>query len=446
MDLMVLAARTVLAAVFAVAGVAKLADRKGTRALALDVGVPTALAGPLEWLLPLAELVCAVMLIPAATATAGALATLAMLVVFIAGITVSLARGRRPDCHCFGQMHSKPVGWNTVARNGVLSALAVFVILQGDAGGQPGFADTGRALLGSNDARGVVAWPWVVLLGIVGLVAAAALAMTYQLLKQNGRLALRLEALEARFGVDVPQEPGLAVATTAPAVPGEDLSQGLVLLFFKTQGCGPCEAMLPEVAAWRRDHQDRLRIVIIDDKAVADAYLVTATPGAVLIDHGTVASPLAQGREAIRALVVKATLPPPYTQGDLVSPLTLIDIDGNTVDVAQLIGRQTVLLFWNPACGFCLDALDDVKWWEQHRDPQLADLVVIASGDADSNRAQGFRSRVLLDDHFVAGNRFGATGTPSAVIVDARGRVASAVAVGAPEVLALAGSASPARG
>jgi hypothetical protein len=72
-------------------------------------------------------------------------------------------------------------------------------------------------------------------------------------------------------------------------------------------------------------------------------------------------------------------------------------------------------------------------------------MVVVSTGDAEGNRAQGFQSRVLLDSEFAAGTRFGAGGTPSAVIVDELGRVASAVAVGAPEVLALAGSVSPAR-
>ena len=45
-----------------------------------------------------------------------------------------------------------------------------------------------------------------------------------------------------------------------------------------------------------------------------------------------------------------------------------------------------------------------------------------------------------LDDGFAAGSAFGATGTPSAVLVDERGRIASPVAVGAPEVLALVGA------
>ncbi len=49
-------------------------------------------------------------------------------------------------------------------------------------------------------------------------------------------------------------------------------------------------------------------------------------------------------------------------------------------------------------------------------------------------------SPVLLDQNFAAGRAFGASETPSAVLVDAEGKVASEVAVGAPAVLDLAGA------
>ena len=57
-----LIARLVLALIFVVAGVAKLAHRKGSRQAVIDFGVPAPLAGPLGILLPLAELAVAVAL------------------------------------------------------------------------------------------------------------------------------------------------------------------------------------------------------------------------------------------------------------------------------------------------------------------------------------------------------------------------------------------------
>jgi hypothetical protein len=72
--------------------------------------------------------------------------------------------------------------------------------------------------------------------------------------------------------------------------------------------------------------------------------------------------------------------------------------------------------------------------------------LVISSGSFDANREQGFRSRVLLDPNFAAGHVFSAGGTPSALMLDEEGRVASEVRVGASEVLELAGRANASNG
>src|SRR5437016_4772776 len=131
MGILLLLARLPLAAVFTVAGLAKLADRAGSRQALVGFGLPGALAAPLGLLLPLAELAVAVALLPAAWAWWGALGALVLLLLFVVGIGFNLARGRTPDCHCFGQLHSEPVGWPTLARNGILAAIAAFVVWQG---------------------------------------------------------------------------------------------------------------------------------------------------------------------------------------------------------------------------------------------------------------------------------------------------------------------------
>jgi hypothetical protein len=56
MDVALLAARVVLALVFGVAGLAKLADRAGSRQALRDFGVPGWVAHPVGVLLPLVEL------------------------------------------------------------------------------------------------------------------------------------------------------------------------------------------------------------------------------------------------------------------------------------------------------------------------------------------------------------------------------------------------------
>jgi hypothetical protein len=50
---------------------------------------------------------------------------------FVLGIGVNLAHGRKPDCHCFGQLHPEPVSRSTLIRNGLLAVLAGFIVWQG---------------------------------------------------------------------------------------------------------------------------------------------------------------------------------------------------------------------------------------------------------------------------------------------------------------------------
>ena len=123
---------------------------------------------------------------------------------------------------------------------------------------------------------------------------------------------------------------------------------------------------------------------------------VTATPSAVLITAGKIASPLAEGPDAIRELVRGATLPPPVKKGESVPALQLPDLNGGTVDLGSLRGRRTVLLFWSPSCGFCQEMLDDVKKWERDRPLDAPELLIISSGTPEANREQGFRCSIKV--------------------------------------------------
>ena len=120
--------------------------------------------------------------------------------------------------------------------------------------------------------------------------------------------------------------------------------------------------------------------------------------------------------------------------------MKLPDLDGNTVELADFRGEQTLVLFWNPGCGFCQQMLPDLKEWEANSPEDAPKLLVVSAGSEEANKEMGLTSPVLLDQQFAVGRAFGASGTPSAVLVDAEGKVASEVAVGAPGVLELAGA------
>jgi peroxiredoxin len=495
-----LAARLVLAAVFVVSGLGKLADRPGSRQAMIDFGVPQFLAAPAGFLLPLAELATAILLIPLATAWWGGIASLVLLLLFVAGIGVNLARGRTPDCHCFGQIHSEPIGWPTLARNGVLALIAAFIVVTGS-------SDAGTSAVGWLGNRSGMEVVGLVFGVIVALLIVAEAWFLLHLMQQNGRLLTRLEALEAIVanglpaGSALPSAPtgpvaGLPVGSKAPAfslsgLHGETMTLDALravgkptMLIFSDPGCGPCNSLLPEIGKWQREDAAKLNVALVsrgtveanraksaehgltqvllqNDREVAESYLSHGTPGAVVVrPDGTIDSPLAQGAEQIRNLVARTVgrqptipvaaangnrngnaprpTPPPSRVGQDAPAVKLPDLDGKDFSLEQFRGKDTLLLFWNPGCGFCQRMLKDLKEWEEKAPSGSPKLLIVSTGTAEANKAMGLRSTTVLDQGFTTGRAFGASGTPSAILVDARGKIASEVGVGAQAVLALA--------
>lgn len=477
MELALVLLRTGLALVLGTAGLAKLADRAGSRQAMLDFGVSEKLAGPLGLALPVAELIVAVAFIPAATAHAAGLSAALLFVVFLGAMGYQLARGRHPDCHCFGQLHSKPIGPATLVRNGVLLLLAAVVAF-----------NPAPPWLSAFDWTADLGGFETLVLGAILLLVTLVLAegwMVLNLARQQGRMLLRLDEIEARLNgapAKAAGEPpgvrrGLKVGAPAPSFelpslegPSVSLDQlraagKPVLLVSVDLGCGPCTSLTPEVAEWQREHAGALTVAVLTrgsaeanrrklephgiskvllqkGQEVAEQYEAVATPSAVLIDaEGRIAAPVAAGTDDIRRLVERTVRPPKRRAeglpvGSPAPPLTLPDLDGVPFDLHARAGQPTVLLFWNPGCGFCRRMLPDLKSWEAGR---LADsgLVLVSSGAIEVNREMGLRSTVLLGDDFAVGRSYGASGTPSAVLIDGTGRVASGITVGAPGVLAL---------
>src|SRR4051794_35997443 len=131
LDAAALAARLVVAAVFIVAGVGKLADLPGFRGTLRAFGVGERLSRVGAVVLPIAELATAAALLVQPWATWGAAAALLLLVAFTGAIVNALARGDAPDCGCLGALHSAPVSRRQVVRNAALAAPAVFVLATG---------------------------------------------------------------------------------------------------------------------------------------------------------------------------------------------------------------------------------------------------------------------------------------------------------------------------
>jgi protein-disulfide isomerase len=118
--------------------------------------------------------------------------------------------------------------------------------------------------------------------------------------------------------------------------------------------------------------------------------------------------------------------------------VTLPDLHGVETTLQSFQGGLTLVLFWNPSCGFCSRMLDDLRAWEASPPDGAPRLLVVSTGTVEANRDMGLQSTVLLDQGFGTGRAFGVEGTPSAVLVSATGLIGSEVAVGAQAVLALA--------
>ena len=234
------------------------------------------------------------------------------------------------------------------------------------------------------------------------------------------------------------------------------------MLAFADPDCSSCHQLAPELAELQRD-PTRARVAVVitrtdaaaaramasqydwtlavidGDGALADGLDVTGTPAAVAIGPGgLVHSDLAMGPDGVRRLLRSVH----QRDGDDLQLLPDVELDSVDGERASLLasarGAPHLLLFWSPECGFCDAMLDDVRALEKRADTPM---LVVATGDASSNRALGLRSRTLLDPDFAhTGASLGVAGTPSALRVDSAGRVVSALAVGADEVLALAGN------
>jgi peroxiredoxin len=289
-----LLARLLLAAVFAVAGIAKLADREGVRRMVVEFGFTASMAPALAWALVCSELGIVVALLLDPSSRLGAWGALTLLVIFGSAVAMNLRRGRRPECRCFGSLHAREIGWSTVARNALLASVA-------------GFVATGS--------------PFALLFAPI---AAATWLASESRTPGTPRPGMRAPALSL-----VDQAGQRSTLTTLLA------GRRALLLVFSDSTCGACEELLPRLGRWQEqlyqelaiavvsadspdgalrtatDH--RLSTVLVDkERSASSAYGITATPSAVLVDgQARIAATPARGAEEIAALIEHATATEP---------------------------------------------------------------------------------------------------------------------------------------
>jgi uncharacterized membrane protein YphA (DoxX/SURF4 family)/thiol-disulfide isomerase/thioredoxin len=345
-ETILLAARLFLAAVFLLAGVSKLKDRTGSSKASGDFGLPQALTRPFSFLLSVVEILVSLALVPVDLAWYGACGALALLIVFIIGIGINLARGRRPDCNCFGQLHSAPIGWPTLARNAILAACAGWLVSRGQ--GRVGPSLWKHLAAAGDDERRI----YIVAVCVMLFLLFRALRRTAEE-DEDKPESVQTETVDRSpqaLDDSAPPRPerpvipitGLPIGTPAPelelpsmAGPARSLQslreQGkTIVMVFSSPHCEPCRALWPHLSRWMREHEASLNIMVVSrglaketlaklkefelsrvlvqrEFEISEIYGITSTPAALLIGtDGLIRSEIAVGRDAIQAMITTA--------------------------------------------------------------------------------------------------------------------------------------------
>ena len=273
--------------------------------------------------------------------------------------------------------------------------------------------------------------------------------LAYQHLRQNGRILLRLEAieesLERRGGGAAPQTPGLPPGTQAPDFDLPDLAgtrhklseyrgKELLLVFFNPQ-CGFCTKIAAQLAALTfdgsngsalplvittgdaeenrmliKEHGLRCPVLIQKEMEVASQYRASGTPMGCRIDvQGTIVSPLAVGGEPVLQLAGGDWMQPLQTgkphgkprdpslarsrlnrdglrAGAVAPDFQLPRVDKGELALADLRGRRVLLVFSDPECGPC-DVLAP-QLQELHAERRDLTVIVISRRDAVATRSK----------------------------------------------------------
>jgi peroxiredoxin len=342
----------------------------------------------------------------------------------------------------------------------------------------------------------IVTWA---LLGVLLLAVVLLAWLLVQVLRQQGRLLLRIEALEG--ATSIPETPdgdpargGLPLATAFPPFRLPDLGGkdvGLeelktrVLLVHWSPECGFCREIATDLARLQEDLQRRKTELVLvsygspeSNRALAEAHGLhctvllqpdgetiegfarMGTPAAYLLDdRGRIAKPVAVGARDVPKLAEEAAgsrrrlaSERPLSESSVereglkagVSAPTfeLPDLAGRPVSLADKRGRRVLLVFSDPECGPCDVLLADLARLErEHRLNGLA-VVMVGRGEPDENRrkaeAFGVEFPVVLQPGWRLSKQYGIFATPVAFLIDEEGVIERDVARGPTEILQLA--------
>ncbi len=489
MEIVLLIIRLILFGVFAVAGISKLLDPAGSAKAMREFGTPEEFTKFFAYALPFAEIVFAVCFLFTTMSWIGAVGALILLLSFIGGMVWQIAQGRAPDCHCFGQIHSEPVGKKSLVRNIIFALLALVLI---------GFGRTDQGLELANNNSGMLQMLLILSLVILGIVL---LGYLIKLTDQQNEIVRRLGLLEFAGGEVEPVErneagdpsDGLPIGAPLPDFAIPDLSGRSVqfdhllsdnkpfIFFFVGAQCAPCETMMPEIREWETELAAKLKFVFVSHgeaganrekfaegsrtvlvepkREFAASVNAKWTPTALFVNSdGNIASHIAAGDIAIRRLVeqIKSRdLNEEFLHflalnghrkpniGHEIPEFSATDVNGREVTEKDFAGRKTLVAFSSPSCSHCVELMDQIRKWEPRRQPNDPELIIFTDGTADEERKLGLKSPIIVDKGFKTAEKFGMRGVPSAVLVNEEGIIVTEAAIGPGNIWSLIGLSSP---
>ncbi len=491
MDIALLFIRLCLFSIFALAGVGKLLDLSGSKKAVEGFGVPESLAKPIGVLLPIVEIAIAILLLPVQTAWFGSIAGGGLMLVFVGGMLWQMKLGNAPDCHCFGQIHSEPVSKKSLIRNAVFVLLAGVLVVSGQGNQGSGIFDS------SNSSSDLDIMQIILGIAVIGFLAAIVFFLK-KISEQQTQIMRRIEVLELishEGGKEVERDdvtdPGNGLPIGAP-VPEFELPNinnekvafksllktgSSTVLFFVSPSCSPCEALLPDIEEWQTKFKEKINFVFISsgkakdnldkfagdslkqillqkDNEISELFGAEWTPTALFINsEGAIASRIAAGDSAIRELMelVEAEAFEKNSAyllngesaesklGTDAPEFTLDDLKGEEISEAYFKEQKTLVTYWGTKCPHCVNMLEELREWDKSRGADEPGLLVISSGEIEDHNEMELDSPVVIDNEHEVGPGFGMQGTPSAILVDKDGKIASEVAVGADGIWSLIG-------
>lgn len=461
-------------------------DPQGSAKAMREFGTPDEFAKTFAIALPFAEMVFALCFLFTGMSWIGSIGALLLLLSFVGGMIWQISQGRAPDCHCFGQIHSEPVGKKSLIRNIVFALLALVLVAQGRDRQGLSLADSSPEIV------------QMALIFLLLVLAAVLLAYVKKLSDQQNELLCRMGVLELALGGSISVErndagdpnDGLPIGAPLPDFAIPDLDGRIIrfeqlldenkplLFFFVGPACDPCEVLLPEIREWEASLGEKLRFIFVSsgdveknrekfgnsgssivlvEKARELALTVNAkwTPTALFVDSdGNIASHIAAGDIAIRRLVeqIKSRdLKEEFLYflgingygkpriGHSIPKFSMKDLEGNEITDKNFVGRKTLVAFSSLTCPHCSVLMEQIREWELSKKPGEPGFVIFADGEPSEHMKLGLESPILVDPDYAVARKFGMHGLPSAVLINEDGTIVTETAIGPSNIWALIG-------